>query len=209
MSIQEQERLRIARDLHDNIGQHVTALRIKLESMTMLHSMPSAVREAVESAQHIIAQLDQQVDYIATELRPVVLDLGIEAALRRFVAEWSAMFGIPTEFHSSGLDGAHLTPEIETHVYRVGQEALNNACKHAAPTQADVILERQDHHLVLIVEDNGRGFDGDAARAERRGLGLVGMRERAQIVGATLEIESAPGRGTTVFLRVPHAFRKA
>jgi PAS domain S-box-containing protein len=207
ISIQEQERLRIARDLHDNIGQYVTALRLKLELIAIRLLPASPAREAVESAQRTVEQLDQQVDYIATELRPVALDLGIEAALRRFVSEWSAMFNIPAEFHSSGVESTHLISEIETQVYRVGQEALNNACKHASPTHVGVILERKDHHLVLIVEDNGTGFDGEEARDERRGLGLVGMRERAQIIGGALEIESAPGRGTTVFLRVPYAFR--
>jgi signal transduction histidine kinase len=98
-------------------------------------------------------------------------------------------------------------PEVETHLYRVAQEALNNVVKHASARHVSVVLERHDDRLVLIIEDDGRGFDVDArAEPHGRGLGLVGMRERAEIIGGSLEIESTPGKGTTIFLQVPDAF---
>lgn len=202
ISIQEDERRRIARDLHDNVGQQITVLRLKLDSIAMAATANEAVRAQIADAQAAADQLDRALDFIAAELRPASLDLGLVTALQQFVHEWSATFGIRVELHADGLAGVALAPEIETHLYRVAQEALNNVYKHAAARHVNVILERRDDRVVLIVEDNGRGFEWDLPPG-RGGLGLLGMRERAELVGGAVEIESAPDKGTTVFFQVP------
>jgi signal transduction histidine kinase len=97
-------------------------------------------------------------------------------------------------------------PEIETHLYRIAQEALNNIAKHAEASRVDVIIENRDHHATLIIEDNGMGFDTEVEANANRGLGLIGMRERAALFGGTLEIESAPAKGSTLFVRIPATY---
>jgi signal transduction histidine kinase len=151
----------------------------------------------------MVEALDRRVHLVATELRPSVLDLGIATAVEQFVQEWSATIGVNATFHSSGIERGALTSEAETHVYRIAQEALNNVSKHAAARQVTVLLERRGDGVVLIVEDDGCGFDPAAVRDPKEALGLVGMRERAQIIGGRLEVETTPGQGTSVFLHVP------
>jgi PAS domain S-box-containing protein len=199
ISVQDEERQRIARDLHDNIGQQVTALRLKVESMA---PMAGELAPRLHEAQAMIEELDRQLDFIASDLRPAALDLGVGTAIKQFVSQWSSTFGIAAEFHPASPERLRLPPDAETHLYRVAQEALNNIYKHAQATQVSVVLERKGSGAVLIIEDNGRGFDPEA-RSHDRGLGLVGMRERAQIVGGALDIETTPGRGTTIYLKVP------
>jgi PAS domain S-box-containing protein len=207
MTVQEDERRRIARNLHDHFGQQLTALRLKLESLDSWTDRDSPLRERVEDIQGIATQFDRDLDFFTWELRPAALDdIGLVAAVSTFVQEWSKNYGIPAEFHSEGLGIGSLPFEIETHVYRVAQEALNNVLKHAQAQRVSVILERRANDVVLIIEDDGTGFVFDesagAARDDKR-LGLIGMQERAVLAGGTLEIETAPGEGTTVFLRVP------
>ncbi len=100
------------------------------------------------------------------------------------------------------------TPEIETNLYRIVQEALNNTHKHAKAKSVEVVLEKRGDLIVLLVEDNGKGFNPEATKNRRKGIGLIGMKERAALVGGTLEIESVPGRGTTIFVRVPASSKK-
>ena len=129
-------------------------------------------------------------------------------AVENFVNEWSHHFGISAEFHSSGVKTNRLEPEIETNLYPVVQEALNNVFKHSNAKNASVILERRAAEIILVVEDNGSGFEVTEINepAPGRGLGIVGMRERAAIVGGTVEVESTPGTGTTIFVKVPAKF---
>jgi signal transduction histidine kinase len=142
------------------------------------------------------------VDFLAWELRPAVLDdLGLAVALPRFVEEWSDHYKIPAEVRLSGYESGQLSRDGEVTFYRVAQEALNNVVKHAHARRVDVILEHRDGTVVLVIEDDGVGFDPADHELAARGLGLVGMRERAGLLGATLDLESAPGKGTTVFLR--------
>jgi len=202
LTIQDDERQRIARDLHDNIGQHVTALRLKLAAIGS--GTEEQVRDRVDAAERIVGQLDRELDFIARALRPAALDLGVATAVRQFVREWSETHGIAADFHAAGFTEARLPPTSETHLYRVTQEALNNIYKHAEATRVSVILENRGRDVVLIVEDDGRGFDPDGSRGGAvAGLGLVSMRERAQIIGGSLDVESEPGKGTTIFLRIP------
>jgi PAS domain S-box-containing protein len=210
VTTQEDERGRIARDLHDQLGQRLTALRLKIASLRSVCGENEELHKRVENLEAIGARLDAEVSFLAWELRPRALDdLGLATAVENFVTEWSNHFDIPAEFHSTGLTEQRFEPEIETNLYRITQEALNNVFKHAKATNASVILERRGDEVILVVEDNGKGFEADARGSNMldshtgRGLGLVGMSERAAIVGGSLEIESSEGSGTTVFVRVP------
>jgi PAS domain S-box-containing protein len=212
VTVQEDERRRIARDLHDHLGQQMTALRLNLDSLKAHPESLGDMDVRIETADRLATQLEADVDFLAWELRPAGIDeLGLAATLQRFIAEWSHHYGIDGEFHSSGLDGARLGVDVEINLYRIAQEALNNVYKHAKATCVDMILERRQNNIVLIVEDNGTGFDpGDTVtHGTDRDLGLIGMRERASLTGGTLDIESAPGKGTTIFVRIPLAGSQA
>jgi signal transduction histidine kinase len=206
VSTQEEERRRISRELHDQLGQSLTALRLKLEGLRQETGARSKLRPRIKELTEIAQRLDADVDFLAWELRPSSLDdLGLIVALSTYAQEWSRHSGVEVNFHSAGLGDARLAPLVETSLYRIAQEALNNVSKHAGATGVAMLLERRNEHAVLIVEDDGRGFDLERVKMSGtdRGLGLVGMRERAALVGGTVEIESKPGEGTTVFVRVP------
>ncbi len=202
---QEEERRRISRELHDQMGQHLAALMLRLNAFR--ESSPAQSFEHIDSLQKIVEQLDKEVDRLAIELRPPTLDdLGLYTALTNHIREWSDRNRIPIDFHSTGIDRDRLPPDIETTLYRIVQEALTNILKHAEASRASLILERRNDHILAIVEDNGCGFDVDGIKQSpniRRKLGLLGMQERVSQVGGTLNIESAPGAGTTLFVRIP------
>lgn len=203
VTAQEDERSRIARDLHDQLGQQLTALRLAIERhCESQHGGQSD--EELERALTLARQIDSQVDFLAWELRPAVLDdLGVAAALPRYLSEWSAHHGIATDFQKIGSLPAGLGPQAETTLYRVTQEALTNVLKHAHASRVDVVLEGLRDAVTLVIEDDGVGFDPAAVEKGCVGIGLVGMRERAALINATLQVESTPGKGTTIFLRCP------
>jgi PAS domain S-box-containing protein len=204
VTAQEDLRRRISRDLHDQLGQQLTALRLALERHRE-HCRGEATAD-LERAQQLTREIDGAIDFLAWELRPTVLDdLGLAAALPRYVEEWSAHHGISARFENGGHIQGRLDSEIETTFYRVAQEALNNVAKHAQATSVDVVLDRRDGELLLVVEDDGIGFDIGAPDVRDNGIGLAGMRERAALAGATLQVESTPGKGTSVYLRRPIA----
>ena len=206
---QEDERKRIARDIHDHIGQGMTGLQLKL-AMLKKECETDKLRALLDEIQSITSRIDAEIDFLAWELRPSVLDdLGLAAALKKFVQDWSHHFGIPAEFEEIGLNGKNLLPEIEINLYRIGQEALNNIAKHARANNVSTILEKMDGTVKLIIEDDGIGFDASGKSVitgEDRGMGLLGMNERAQLIGGKLEIESSTGNGTTIFVSVPALF---
>ena len=205
ISAQEDERRRIARDLHDHIGQQLVGLRLKLDALQHLPETSATLLGKLNEAHAMIAQVDRDIDFFTWELRPAALDdLGLDAAIRNFVAEWSLTFGIAAEFHAEAWANTRLSPDCETNIYRITQEALNNVYKHAHATTVSVLLERRGDEAVVIIEDDGQGFEPDAPEpTDTHTLGLLGMRERAALCGGTIEFESAPGGGTTVFVRVP------
>jgi two-component system, chemotaxis family, CheB/CheR fusion protein len=205
---QEDERRRIARDIHDQIGQQMTALRLNLATIDQAYSGDGEIREKLEQTKAIAERLDEDVDFLAWELRPAALDdIGIAEAMGTFVRQWSRYSGVEAQFHTTGVDKERLSPETETNLYRIMQEALNNTMKYAQASRVDVLLERRDNQVVLIVEDNGAGFDPNKEiGGTDKGMGLIGMRERAALVGGTLQIESKPNQGTTIFVRVPVVF---
>ena len=206
---QEAERHRIARDLHDHLGQNLTALRLKLESVRSKCNGNASLASEMDQIQNYASRIDTDINYLAWELRPTELDqLGLENALGSFVREWSNTYGIDAEFHASkSISIGRPDPDLETNLYRIVQEGLNNILKHAKASSVSVLIEYRPREIVLIIEDNGVGFEPDSGpkgSLPGGGLGLVGMRERTALLGGTLEIESRSGEGTTVFVRVPN-----
>jgi PAS domain S-box-containing protein len=199
---QEDERRRIAREMHDQFGEHLTSLSRRIEGLKRAVASDSPLAHEVDALDTVAQRLDRDVDHLVWELRPTALDdLGLRAALSNYVKDWSARVHIAAQLHTSGLQEHRLPSEVETTLYRIAQEALTNVARHSGATTVDIVLERRPDAVVLVVEDNGSGFDLEAARTQGR-FGLLGMQERALLVGATLQIESAPGHGATVLLRL-------
>jgi signal transduction histidine kinase len=199
---QEDERRRIARDLHDQFGEHLTTLGLRIGALRTLCADDMDLTREIDALEAIARSLDHDADRLAWELRPTALDdLGLRAALTNYTQDWSARVGIPARLHTSGLLDDRLAPDLETTLYRIAQEALNNVAKYSRAGHVEILLERCAESVVLVVEDDGIGFDADGS-SRGRGFGLVGMQERAALVGGTLEIESSPGKGTTILVRI-------
>jgi PAS domain S-box-containing protein len=203
---QEDERRRIAREMHDQFGEQLTALSLRIGMLKIACGDRADLGEQIEALEAVAGQLDLDVDHLVWELRPTALDdLGLRAALANYLQVWSKRVNISAGLHASGLLDDRLSSDAETTLYRIAQEALTNVAKHAQAANVDVILERRSDHVLLIVEDNGVGFDPADARTTGQGFGLLGMQERAALMGATLQIESAPGKGTTILVRMSAA----
>jgi PAS domain S-box-containing protein len=202
---QEEERRRIASDMHDQFGQQLTVLLLKLGMLKEDCGEQNRLREQVETLEGVATQLDEDVDFLVWQLRPTELDdLGLLAAVTNYAQNWSKHFGVPIELQASGLNDDRLISETETALYRIVQEALNNVAKHAKASSIGIILERRADHILLIIEDDGEGFDTEnISSVGDRGLGLAGMRERAALVGGHVVIETQPGEGTTIIIRIP------
>ena len=199
LELQERERGLLARELHDHFGQSLLSVSLNLEAMKGDLSPASHAR--VPESMRVIEQMLEQVRTLAFELRPSALDdLGLVAALRLVVARHGERTGMPASFMATPVD-ARAPAEIETACFRIVQEALTNAARHARARHVEVTLVMQGDALQVAVRDDGVGFDAD--RWLRTGLGLVGMSERAALAGGTFEVESAPGAGTTVRARFP------
>jgi PAS domain S-box-containing protein len=200
---QEDERRRIAREMHDQFGEQLTALGHRIASLKDACGDRSDLRGPVEALEVVAQQLDRDVDHLVWELRPTALDdLGLQAALSNYIQTWSKRTRIAAELQTSGLLDDRLASEAETTLYRIAQEALTNVAKHSHAENVGVILERRADHVLLIIEDDGVGFDPGDAGTAGHGFGLLGMQERASLVGATLQIESAAGKGTTILVRM-------
>lgn len=214
---QEDERRRVARDLHDTTGQLLTALALGIRAVRDAGPLTEAARARLDHVQGLTDELARQVHGLAGRLRPTALDdLGLEAAVRQLVADWSARTGVGAEFQAVGPLDPRFPPEVETVLFRVVQEALTNVARHAGAGRVAVVLGQSDGHAVAVVEDDGAGFEpGNGTPAAGPSgencvrLGLLGMRERVALAGGTLGIESTPGRGTTVLARVPIGPRPA
>lgn len=208
MTAQEEERRRIARELHDEAGQALAALLVGLRLMENAPSLEEA-RAQVARMREVVNQTLDEIRALAWELRPSVLDdLGLVPALVRYIQSCRSRFGMEIDLEVVGLDQVRLPWEIETALYRIAQEALTNAARHAGARHVSVILEQRGNRALLIVEDDGGGFAVTEVRASvQKGghLGLYGMEERASLVGGRLTVESVPGSGTTVVVEVPLA----
>jgi two-component system sensor histidine kinase UhpB len=198
LKAQEEERRRVARDLHDEVNQALTALLLRLEAAAQ-HSPPE-LREELDETKSLANQAMLELLDLARQLRPTALDdHGLAAALAGHLREQDRRGPATTHFELDP-DLHDLPPDVELVIYRVAQEALTNAGRPSGASRIDVSLGMLDSHVVLEVNDNGKGF---AFAEESKGLGLSGMRERALLVDGTLEIDSRPGKGTTIRLEVP------
>jgi signal transduction histidine kinase len=206
IAAQEEERKRIARELHDEAGQALTSVLLGLKDLEDNSQTPAQKARAAELRGLTAGTLDLMRD-MALELRPSTLDdLGLVAALQRYVSDYRRKYGIEVDFHPGSLAGVRLKPQMETALYRIAQEALTNVVRHAEAQSVSVLLDKRDGRAILVVEDDGKGFDVDQLRrtgSPAQKLGLLGMEERAALVGGSLTIESRPGAGTAVFVEVP------
>ena len=206
VTAQEEERKRISHELHDQIGQLLTALLIQLQLLERDLSEPS-LKDRLKVLKQLAEEISVHLHHIAWELRPPALDeLGLLAALERVTEEWSKRFNIPCEFEVNGAFNGQVEPEVAIGVFRIVQESLTNIAKHAKATHARVTVQQENGELVVTVEDNGVGFRvKDVMRHpdENKRLGLLGMMERAAMLSGKLDIESKPGKGTKIQLRIP------
>jgi signal transduction histidine kinase len=201
ISAQEEERRRIARELHDETGQSLTSLMVQLHMVNQQCQSPEA-RAQLDGVRALVAQTLDNVHNLALELRPSVLDdLGLVAALRRYTCDYQARYPIEVDLEVVGL-AERLPPAVETAVYRIVQESLTNIARHAQAQTVSVLVEQGHGRIRVIVEDDGIGFDEQVAARNGR-LGLFGMRERAELLNGMLTIESEPGQGTSIFVEVP------
>jgi len=199
VAAQELERKRLARELHDETGQALTSILLGLSTVEHAGDLDSARVAAGELRALVVATL-QDVRRLAVELRPSALDdFGLEPALRRLGQTVRETSGLDVQVETR-LGESRLPAEIETVVYRIVQEALTNVLKHARARRVSVVATRKDDGVSVVIEDDGRGFRPGASTA---GLGLVGMRERVQLLDGAIEVESRPGAGTMVILELP------
>lgn len=207
-SVQDKERKRIARDLHDQIGQQLTALRFQLETLRAISREANLV-ERIEETQSIAKQLDSDIDFLTWELHSSALEcVDIVGALANYVSEWSRRFGVLADFQIKDLNQGRLTPDVKTNLYRIVQEGLHNIAKHARATRARVLIQGSRDNVDLSVEDDGAGFDVTlltTIEGGGTGIGVIGMKERAAAMGAEFTLDSSPDRGTEIRLRIPLA----
>lgn len=205
VEVQEVERRHIARELHDEIGQEVTAAKINLQAMQRLPGA-AALSRRLEETLRIVERLLQRVRSLSLDLRPPILDdLGLVAALRWYIDQQARRAEYVSHF-AADPSTIRLSADIETACFRVVQEALTNVAKHAQARRVEIALRGGDAGVGLVISDDGIGFDVRAARdrgSRGASLGLLGMEERVQIAGGEIEIESAPARGTRIQLRFP------
>ena len=203
MKAQEEERLNLSRELHDESGQLLTALTVQLGLLDRSVDQPGALRQRIDELKRTASTIQNNLHELAVNLRPASLDhLGLVTTLRQYIAEFNRQYDIPVDFEAVGMEGRRLAIEMETALFRIIQESLTNIILHAQATRVDVLLGLHNKHVVTIVEDDGIGFLDSSPSLEDH-LGLFGMRERIEMLGGTFTIESSPGKGTTVKAEVP------
>jgi PAS domain S-box-containing protein len=204
MRSSDEERLRLSHELHDQTGQTLTAAALAAKDLEKF--IASEGRHRIRELNALLDQMGETLHHVAWQLRPTSIDeLGLRATLKTCVSDWTDQTGIGTDFYSDNLDA--LASDVRTTIYRIIQEALTNVRKHAPEANwVSVVIIRSDKLLRLTIEDNGNGFDVAELRnrlSQHRSLGIAGMRERLSLIEGTLDIESGPGNGTTLFARIP------
>lgn len=212
VDLQENERASLARELHDQLGQELNALNIGLAMLHHhFHDLPT-LQDEVQRLQTLASQLVQSMHRKAWELRPPALDdFGLQVALQRYCSEFAERTRLAVRFWTQHMEIERLPLRVETALYRVAQEALANVYFHARARTVNVLLQRHEETVTLIVEDDGQGFHVEALRHQgdiRSYLGLLGMEERMLLIGGTLTVESQPGEGTTILASVPVPVRR-
>jgi two-component system, NarL family, sensor histidine kinase DevS len=196
---QERERRRLAIELHDETGQSLAAVLMGLRRLEESND-PATVRATVDELRETVVNAVQELRALAVELRPKALDdFGLSPALERLIETYSRRTGLAVDSHLAGLE-SRLPEPVESALYRIAQEALTNIAKHAGASSVSIVTRRDKGRIALIIEDNGTGFD---AAVPAGGLGLVSMRERAELLGGSLRVESGPDHGTTLVIEVP------
>jgi len=199
--VKEQERTRIAREIHDELGGNLTAIKMALAMLAArLDDADPALREKTDYVDALVDRTIDAVHRISLDLRPALLDLGLVAALEWQVKEFEKQAGVPSAFCANQRDIA-LDNDQATALFRIAQEALTNIAKHANATRVTVKLARLRHHVSLKITDNGRGIR-QADRAKAASFGLRGMAERARALGGTLTLSHAAGGGTVVAIKI-------
>ncbi|MES1214685.1 MAG: response regulator [Bacteroidota bacterium] len=203
-NIKEEEQARIAREIHDELGQQITGLKMDigwLKRKLSSNTEPISIQEKLSSMNELLDKTVQTIRKIASELRPSILDdLGLYAALEWQSREFEQRFHIPVQF-SSVLKELQLPSTIATGLFRIYQESLTNIARHADATKIVASLEQKNNEVILIISDNGKGFIVSPGK-HRKTMGLLGMKERAISIGGNLEIVSEPGNGTTIKITV-------
>ena len=206
ITVQEEERQRISRELHDETGQSLTALGLGLEAamLELRTDRQQGLDGRLQSLARVAAEAIEELDRLVLDLRPAQLDhLGLVATLRWYVTQVRFQAGVATRLSVRG-EAKRLQPELETALFRIAQEALTNAVRHADASLVEVVLSFERDLLSLEVRDDGVGFDAEATNdVAPSSLGLIGMRERAQLVGGVLVVRSRPGEGTQLSVTVP------
>jgi signal transduction histidine kinase len=203
---QEEERKKISRELHDVIAQTLTSINVQLTTLKNKSSLSTkGLERSIARTQRLVLHSVNIVHQFARELRPTVLDdLGLVAALHTFMKQFGAQTGI--RVHLSAFAAVkHVNSDIRTVLYRIAQEALNNVARHAQATQADVSIQKLNRTVIMTITDNGKGFQKENLlhANKRKRLGLLGMRERVEMVGGKLTVTSTPGNGTSLRAQVP------
>jgi signal transduction histidine kinase len=202
VEVQEQERRNLARELHDEIGQLLTGLKLALEFIAL--SNDGETKDSLERPQSIVNELMGRVRNMSLDLRPVVLDdLGLLHALLWLFERYTKQTNVRVTFVHSGVEGQRLDSKIETAAYRIIQEALTNVSRYAGVDEVEVSISADAENLIAEVIDRGKGFFPGEALASGSSSGLMGIRERAQLVGGALKIDSAPGAGTKLTATLP------
>jgi signal transduction histidine kinase len=202
ITAQEEERRRVSRELHDSLCQKLASLAFDVENLAVALPSPAATRNRLRTLRGRAIKVSEEARHIAYELHPSVLDdLGLVVSLKALCDEFSKTEKMRVDFTAGKLPG--LVPQqVASGLYRITQESLQNVAKHAKAKHLSVTLGVQDDNLVLSLEDDGIGFAPQAVKG-KGGLGLVSIGERARIIGASLSIESKPGDGTRISVRVP------
>jgi len=210
INAQEEERRSIARELHDEVGQVLTAIKVELAIAQRAVESDGGRPQVLQDARSIVDGALHTVRDLSHLLHPPLLDdLGLPAAIDWYLRGFSKRHDIRVDLLHDPMP-ERLTPETEAAAYRIVQEALTNVAKHAHATVCRVYLQRLPNTVLITIEDNGAGFDlTEAARAADRGLGLIGIRERAAHLQGTLRLESAPGKGTRLTVELPARSRTA
>jgi signal transduction histidine kinase len=206
VSAQESERQRIARELHDHLGQYFAAMSLGLKAAEKVLRWRDEGRSRIADLKSMTSAMSREVHRLSWELRPTALDdLGLEAAIANYLEKWGERFNLSVDF-AGNLRGRRFPAPVEITLYRVLQEAMTNIAKHANAERISVVLEAETEEVRLIVEDDGIGFTevtGTAPSRATSGFGLIGIRERLALVGGSLMIEPTSGHGTALFCRIP------
>lgn len=203
MDVQETERLHLSRELHDESGQVMSALVVQLGLLERDALKPELILQHASELKRIAGEVLSNLHEMAVKLRPASLDhLGLVTALEQYITEFGHQHNLNVLFETVGLSKNRPPLEIETAIFRIVQESLTNVILHARATEVDVLLSQRNGKLIALIEDDGVGFTPDKV-AEQSHLGLFGMRERVEMLGGSLTIESSVGKGTTILAEVP------